>query len=66
MIKEFTARVDIVFAAVCTSLSDEEATERLNAENPTGIGSKWEIDKDTPSSVCQDNPDTHRHIVYNC
>jgi len=31
-------------AVVCTRLSIEEATSRLNRESPTGISSKWRFD----------------------
>lgn len=72
-VKEFhVAEVGIVRAIVCTSLSDDEATKRLNEEHPTGISSRWEIDPivlddgtQTPCK-CLDNPDTHRHIIFSC
>lgn len=65
--------VGLVAASVCTSLSLEEATERLNSEHPTGISSHWQPSKDErfhtgqPNPCpCQQNPDTHKHYLFNC
>ncbi|HEX6970501.1 MAG TPA: hypothetical protein VF174_17040 [Micromonosporaceae bacterium] len=71
---EFRAyAVGLCSASVCTSLSDEEATERLNSEHPTGISSRWEVADDPTFSdgrpnplPCDDYPDTHRHILFHC
>jgi hypothetical protein len=70
---DFTAyAVGFVFASVCTSLTDAEATERLNLVHPTGISSRWSI-ADEPFRTgepngcpCNDRPDTHRHILFAC
>lgn len=70
---DFTAyAVGFVFASVCTSLTDQEATERLNAEHPTGIGSRWFIapeaflSGDPNGCPCDQWPATHRHILFAC
>lgn len=60
-------------ASVCTSLPDDQATDRLNAEHPTGIDSRWSI-ADGPTFAngqpnprpCDSWPDTHRHILFHC
>lgn len=57
-------------ASVCTSLIDEEATQQLNAEYPTGVG-PWTISADSfhddsPNpSPCPDYPG-NRHILFEC
>ncbi len=60
-------------ASVCTCLSDEETTRRLNLEHPTGISSLWHISSDSSfhsghpnPTPCEQSPDTHRHILFNC
>lgn len=59
-------------ASVCTTLPDEEATEQLNRVYPTGIRSRWEVSDDdfadgsTNPCPCDDHPETHRHILFNC
>lgn len=72
---EFTPyAVGLMCASVCTSLSDEEATARLNRERPTGISSAWEVSDDeffadgtSPNPCpCHDAPETHRHLLFNC
>jgi hypothetical protein len=71
----FTAyAVGVCNASVCTSLSDEEATFQLNLQHWTGIGAPWQISDDTHFAdgthtnpcPCEDQPDTHRHILFNC
>lgn len=65
--------VGVVAASVCTDLSIEEATERLNSEYPTGISSAWEPDPaptfadGTPNpSPCNDHPETRKHYLFHC
>jgi hypothetical protein len=65
--------VGLCSASVCTSLSNEDATARLNGQEPTGIDSQWQISSDptfasgqTNPRPCDDWPDTHRHILFNC
>lgn len=65
--------VGFVFASVCTSLPDEHAAARLNAEYPTGTGSRWEVapvktfatGQPNPTP-CERRPATHRHILFHC
>ena len=35
--------IGVCQAVICTRLPIEEATNRLNAESPTGISSKWAL-----------------------
>lgn len=53
---------------VCTCLSTKAATDRANAECPTGISSRWKPSKKKGLApvACQDNPETHRHIILEC
>lgn len=59
----------LFFASVCTSLTDDEATERMW---PSGTRLGWGIAEEdfadgTPNgSPCPDNPDTHRHLLFTC
>lgn len=55
-------RVGLVYAVCCTSLTDEEATARINTESPTGISSRWVVERSEP---CEDHT-THRHILFSC
>ena len=58
--------------SVCTSLSSEDAAERLNRERPTGISSRWSVAAEpfadgTPNgSACPDAPATHKHYLFTC
>ena len=60
-----------IHCSVCTSLSVEEATERVNVENPTGIMSKWKI-SDENFVTGEPNPHsceclkTHNHMLFVC
>ena len=77
--EEFVAySVGICAASVCTSLSIEEATERLNREKPTGIESQWTksedeyfngVDKEGQKAKngcdCPDYPG-NKHYLFNC
>ncbi len=65
--------VGICSASVCTSLSVKEATEKLNLEHPTGIVSDWHLSEDenfasgdTNPFPCKDDPETHKHYLFNC
>lgn len=59
-------------ASVCTSLSDEQATVRLNQEHPTGLASGWAVSTDEKFAGGQPNPCPcpdvagHRHVLFNC
>ena len=63
---EFTRLREGLFdAQVCTSLSDEEATERMNRV-PSGTSNGWQLTTDPYLApvACLDNPDTHRHLTF--
>jgi hypothetical protein len=70
--KEFDAySVGLVFASVCTSLSIEDATRRLNAESPTGVGDWMLHDGDFRTGEsnpcpCDKAPETHKHMLFSC
>lgn len=60
----------ITFGSVCTSLTDAEATERINREHPTGVGADWGVSTlpsfadGTPNpGPCAGNP-ANRHILF--
>jgi len=67
-------KIGLCCASVCSTLSLEETTERLNVEHPTGITSRWEPSKDatfadgkSPNPCpCNQNPTTHKHYLFNC
>ena len=71
--EDFTVYSDgIVHCSVCSALSPEETTAKLNAEHPTGITSRWEI-ADEPFATgepnpcpCKENPETHKHYLFVC
>ena len=60
----------LVALRVCTSLSDEDATARANLLPPAGFDGdlRWEITTEPKLApvACANNPDTHRHLVFNC
>lgn len=65
--------IGICSASVCSTLSVEEITKRINEEHPTGIQSKWEPSdnkefKDGQSNpcACEQYPSTHKHYLYVC
>lgn len=70
---EFTPyAVGLCYASVCTTLTTEEATGRLNIERPTGV-SPWAPSSDPTfrqggpnPGPCDRWPDTHRHILFEC
>ena len=71
--KEFDVYcVGVVYTSVCTSLSVEAATARLNADHPTGIESAWKLadepfnDGTANPHVCEDAPETHKHMLFVC
>lgn len=69
---EFTPyKVGLCYASVCTRLSDQEATDRLNATCPTGLDHGWKIADEpfasgdpNPSPCCDGGP--NRHILFVC
>lgn len=58
---------NLVSAQVCTSLSDEDATARMNL-TPSGTSHGWQLtdDPDNGPVPCADEPDTRRHLVFVC
>ena len=47
--------IGICDAVICTRLPINEATKRVNVENPTGIHSQWSFDgKELNKSPCPD------------
>jgi hypothetical protein len=56
--------VGICDAVICTRLSIDEATKRLNAHHPTGIHSHWSFDeKKSNKCPCPDGQGkTHYHL----
>lgn len=62
----------LYYTRVCTSLSDEEATRRLNEAFPTGLDHGWEIadedfiDGSPNGKKCELYTNTHRHILFRC
>lgn len=59
----------LCYAAVCTSLTDEQATARMPI---AGTSRGWQVSEEdfkdgTPNGApCRDNPTTHRHILFDC
>lgn len=65
---EFTRLGEMLLSIqVCTSLSDEEATTRANLV-PPGTSYGWQLSTDPALAPvpCDDNPDTHRHLIFEC
>ena len=62
----------LAFCSVCSSLTPEKTTDRLNLEMPTGISSEWKISDSAFSSgesnpcPCNLYPDTHKHYLFSC
>ena len=73
MLKDFDIySLGIISCSVCSNLSLEETTQRLNKENPSGINSKWSLSsekfrsgEDNPCA-CNLSPETHKHYLFNC
>lgn len=66
--------VGLCYVSVCTSLTDEEATDRLNHEHPTGINSSWFVSTEphfhegyaSNPCPCPSSPSTNRHVLFQC
>jgi hypothetical protein len=63
----------LIYASVCTSLGEQETTERLNLTHPTGLSWGWTPSTDArfvtgqPNPCkCEIQPDTHEHRLYTC
>jgi hypothetical protein len=63
--------VGLCYASVCTSLSLEEATQRLNAEHPTGLEHGWKLAAEAFRTgernpcPCPDYAE-HWHFLFSC
>lgn len=61
----------LLHTSVCTNLTIEEATERLNKELPTGISNGWQLhegdfaDGHSNSCVCEENTN-YKHYLFSC
>lgn len=58
----------LLYARCCTSLDDEAAAVRMNRENPAGTTNGWSLctaEHQRPVA-CQENPATHRHLMFSC
>lgn len=60
----------LCYATVCTSLSDDAATARMNAM-PSGTRGGWQISEDEEFADglphpcrCEQRPNTHRHLLF--
>lgn len=60
-------REDLCSIQVCTSLSDEDATARANLV-PSGTSHGWVLTSDPVLApvACAEQPDTHRHLIFEC
>lgn len=63
----FNANVSLLFAGVCTNLSPEDATAKLNSESPAGTRNGWALAEDHPlqASQCPDRADC-KHYIFEC
>lgn len=65
---EFTRiRETLLNVQVCTSLTDEEASERANLM-PSGTRFGWTLSEnpDLAPVPCMERPETHRHLIFEC
>jgi hypothetical protein len=68
----FMYRYGLSHCSVCTTLSDEDATDRLNTDNSTGISSPWAISEDKTFSGGEPHPcpcpdvKGARHVLFVC
>lgn len=63
----------LTHASVCSSLSLEETTHRLNKEMPSGTRRGWQPCEDKkfksgePNPCrCEEAPKTHKHYLFDC
>ncbi len=63
--------IGIVCASVCSNLSKDETSKRLNREHPTGISSQWRLSGDNFGDggknphTCEQDADC-KHYLFNC
>lgn len=63
------ALATLLFTRACTSLSNEDATARINLMPPMGDHGEWVLlteEGDGGPVACQDKPETHRHLMWEC
>ncbi len=59
------------YASVCTSVSDDDAADRLNVELPSGV-KPWKVAADPTFATGETNPcpcpdsQEHRHLLFTC
>lgn len=60
-------RESLLYVQACTSLSDEDAADRMN-ELPSGTSGGWMLitEGDNAPVPCADKPETHRHLLFEC
>lgn len=68
---DWRGQVGLCSAVICTSLTDDEATRRINSESPTGISSAWSLadhfrEGEPNGQPCDESPNTHRHLHFIC
>lgn len=69
---EFDAfAMGLCYVSVCTTLTDVEATARLNDEYP--MESPWRLSPDPTFKAggrnpgpCDESPASHRHLLFEC
>jgi hypothetical protein len=74
MAKDFDAySIGVCNMSICTSLPIDEAVERANSEEPTGIRSRWSLSDDKTFQggepmpcACNNHPETHKHYLLSC
>jgi hypothetical protein len=61
----------LCFCSVCTSLSPEEAEDRVNSEI-LSVPTRWTLHDGTFKNgeanpcPCDDKPETHKHMLFSC
>jgi hypothetical protein len=72
-IPDFTVlKWGLLYAAVCSSLTPEETTRRLNREMPSGTRNGWTLSEQSfadglPNPCpCPECKKTHKHYLYEC
>jgi hypothetical protein len=54
-------------AQVCTRLGPQDAAAWLSTVRPPGTShGLWEFDPDGGETICEQFPETHRHVLVNC
>lgn len=58
---------DLFYRRACTTMSDEDATTRVNLW-PSGTSNGWTLctAEGQAPVPCNDKPETHRHLMWEC